>query len=406
MNLKKNYRYLLVLSLCLMALGIALSTLFDNEKDLLDAPIYKFLLGMPSGIVFFFVVIFAPITEEIAFRSWACKKKAWTWISFIVSSIFVFNINIYPGILYSILFLAIILFLKNKSKHRLFSFLILTSITFASLHYGNLQLRSFLIAFPQYLGMGLLLSYFALRFNLLIAIIAHALNNFIAIASLGLFLNSDKPINFESKTYKATLTNSPFEWSLNSNSSNALSRETISFNNTPISSIAQRLIGTYDTKNYWIKQNEIKDFRNYNLLVKRKDTNNFIDYKMVIVDLCKLKDIKIDTIKEKREVYVLNIKDLDKIIDKGEDWDIKKPLIKTTVYALCEALSDGTTRSKEKIQTIIPQKGVPNNSIWIDFNKLYKQSNFKEMKNMLNTTHGITLTKKDTIVNVIRIREK
>lgn len=405
MNLKKNYRYLLVLSICLIVLGMTLVVLFDNEKDLLNAPIYKFILGMPLVVVVFFVVIFAPITEEIAFRSWACKKKVWTWISFVVSSVFVFAINIYAGVIYSILFLAIILFLKNKPKHRLFSFLILTSITFASLHYGNLQPRSFFLAFPQYLGIGLLLSYFALRFNLLTSIIAHAINNFLALVALGIFSPTQEPIKFEGSTYNATLTSTQTKWGVNYDRSNTLGRETIVFKNYDISSILERLIGVNDT-NYWIKESEIFDFRSYDLLVKQKDTNKYIDYKTVVVDLSKLKNIKIDTIKEKREVYVFNVKDWDKIIDKGEDWESKDPLFKTSVFALCSELSRGTIASNKETQTIIPQKGVSNNFIWIDFNKLYKYSTFEEKKNMLNTTHGITLTKKDTIINIIRFRSK
>lgn len=406
MNLKKNYRYLLVISLCLMALGFVLRLLFDNEQDVFNDPVYKFIFNLPLGFVLFYTVIFAPITEEIAFRSWGCKRKAWIWISFAVSSIYVILINVYAGILYSVLFLLIIFFLKDKPKHRLFSFLILTSITFASLHYGNLQPKSFLLSFPQYLGMGLLLSYFTLRFNLLIAIIFHALNNFVAIAALGLFINSDKPLNFEGKTYKATLTNAPLEWGFNSVKTNALGRETISFKSTPLGSIAESLIGAYDKNTYWIKQNEILSFRNYDLIVNQKDTNNYIDYKAVLDDLCKLKELKIDTIKEKREVYVLNVKDWDKIIDKGEDWDSKKPLIKTSVFSLCGELSRGTIASKEETPTVIPQKGVSNNIIWVDFNRLYKQKTFEEKKNMLYSSHGIILTKKDTVVSVIRIREK
>ena len=127
---------------------------------------------------------------------------------------------------------------------------------------------------------------------------------------------------------------------------------------------------------------------------------------MVVEDLCKYTDLKIDTIKEKREVYVLNIKDLDKIIDKGEDWESKDPLFKTSVFALCSELSRGTIASMEETPTIIPQKGVSNNIIWVDFNRLYKQKTFEEKKNMLFSSHGITLTKKDTVVSVIRIREK
>ncbi len=406
MNLKKNYRYLLVISLCLIALGVLLRTLFDKEQDVFNDPIYKFLFNLPLGLVLFLTVIFAPITEEIAFRSWGCKRKAWIWISFAVSTVYVLIINVYGGIIYSVLFLLIIFFLKDKPKLRLYSFLILSSITFASLHYGNLQPMSFLLSFPQYVGIALLCSYLTLRFNLLTSIIAHALNNFVAIAAMGLFFNSDKPINFEGKTYKATLTNTTMEWGNNSVRTNALGRETISFKSTPLGSIAESLIGAYDENTYWIKQNEILSFRNYDLLVKQKDTNSFIDYKSVIDDLCKFTDLKIDTIKEKREVYVLNVKDWDKIIDKGEDWDSKKPLIKTSVFALCSELSRGTMASMEETPTIIPQKGVSNNIVWVDFNRLYKQKTFEEKKNMLFSSHGITLTKKDTLVNIIRIREK
>lgn len=402
MNLRKNYRYLLVLSLCLMALGMALTLLFDSERDILDAPIYRFVLDMPLAVVFFFIVIFAPITEEIAFRSWACKKKAWTWVSFVASSLFVFLFNIYAGIIYSIIFLAIIFLFKDKPKHRLFSFLILTSLTFAIMHYDNLQPKSFYLAFAQYLGAGLFFAYFALRFNLLTAIIVHAINNFIAIAAMGLIFSSNETNTLENTTYKFTLSRVAPQWSFGGRTTSTFGIAEISIERYTIGSIAESLIEYSDTS-YWVIDNEVTDFRKYNMRVERKDTNSKIDYRELLIDLAKLKKIQIDTIQEKRLVWVLNAKDWDSISYKEDDLYNYDPLTKVGVYSLCSQLSVPIMFEKEKTLDVIPQKGVYDRTIWIDKNVFYQKS-FEQKKKTLETRYSITLTKKDTLINVIRIR--
>ncbi len=385
-----------------MALGIALTLLFDSERDILDAPIYRFILDLPLAVVFFFIVIFAPISEEIAFRSWACKKKAWTWVSFIASSLFVLVFNIYAGIIYSIIFLAIIFLFKDKPKHRLFSFLILTSLTFALMHYDNLQPRSFYLAFAQYLGAGLFCAYFALRFNLLTAIIVHAINNFIAIAAMGLIFSSNETNTLENTTYKATLSRVAPQWGLGGSTFSTFGVDTISIESYTIGSIAESLTKYSDTS-FWVIDYEVTDFRKYNMRVERKDTNSKIDYRELLLDLAKLKKIIIDTIQEKRLVWVLNAKDWDTISYKEDDLYNHDPLTEFSVYFLCSQLSVPSMMEKEKTLDVIPQKGVYDRRIWIDDNVIYQRS-FEQKKKTLETRYGITLTKKDTLINVIRIR--
>lgn len=405
MNLKKNYRYLLVLSLCLIALGTALTTLFNTEQDAFNAPINKFLKEMPWLFVVFYVALIGPIMEEIAFRSWACKKKYWTWISFVTSSIYVLTINIYAGIIYPILFLTIIFFFRNKPKHRLFSFLILTSISFASMHYENLQARSFLFAFPQYLGLGLLFAYFALRFNLFVSMLAHIINNSLALFLLGFFSIPEKPIQLENESYTATLTNISFSNNFNRGTSSMFHGDYIDINKYTIGSIASSLLEEGEEK-YYIHRDETESYKQYNLYAKQKDTNILINQKELLLDFCRIKNLKIDTIQEKKEVYILSVNDISKIKHKKEHDNNKSNMV-TTIFGLCSMLSENSLFSSDKVETIvIPNKNLKNEYISIDYNKIHFSKTFEEKQKSLATSYGITLTKKETIVNVIRIREK
>lgn len=405
-NLRKNYRYLLVISIALIIIGIILKALFDTTEDFFNDPIYKFIMEMPWFIVVFFVVIFAPITEEIAFRSWTCKKRYWKWISFAVSTIFVAVTNIYIGIAYGLVFLSIILLLKNKPKLQLFSFLIITSLTFASLHYGNLQPKSFLLAFPQYLGVGLFLAFLALRFNLLTSILVHALNNGIALFALGLFSPVEKPIKLENTTYKATLTNLSYKFKFDQHSSAALHGDFIEMYNYKVSSMIESLIEENDSI-YYIKQDEVISFKKYNLYAKQKDTTKLINQKELILDLCKLKNIKVDTIQEKREVYLLNIRDWKKVISKEKDFDTINPLMISTMFGLCNMITNSYLISTgSSTQYVIPDKNIQNKTIVFDYNLISYERTFEQIRKSLDSAYSITLRKKDTIVNVIRIRNK
>lgn len=405
-NLKKNYRYLLVISIALFIIGIILKALFDTNDDFFNDPIYKFIMEMPWFVVVFLVVIFAPIMEEIAFRSWACKKRYWKWISFDVSTIFVVVTNVYVGIVYGLVFLSVILLLKNKPKLQLFSLLILTSLTFASLHYGNLQPKSFLLAFPQYLGIGLLLSFFALRFNLLTSILVHALNNGIALFALGLFSPVEKPVKLENTTYKATLTNLSYKFKLASYSFGDFHGDYIEIKNYKVSSMIKSLIGENDSV-YYITQDEVISFKKYNLYAKQKDTTKLINQKELILDLCKLKNIKVDTVQEKREIYLLNIRDWDKVIYKEKDFDTINPLMISTIFSLCNMITNnlGLLSSSSK-QYVIPEKHIQNKTIALDYDLISYGRTFEQKRKSLDSAYSITLRKKDTIVNIIRIRER
>lgn len=402
-NLKKNYRYLLVISIALIIIGITLNALFDTNEDFFNDPIYKFIINMPWYVVVFFVVIFAPITEEIAFRSWACKKQYWKWISFCSSTSFVAFTNIYIGIAYGLAFLSIILLLKNKPKFQLFSFLILTSLTFASLHYGNLQPKSFLLAFPQYLGIGLFLSYITLRFNLLTSILVHALNNGFALLVLGLFSPAEKPIKFENTSYKATLTNLSYKFKFDLYSSGTFHGDFIELKNYKLSSIIESLMDNDSV--YYITQDEVISFKTYDLYAKQRDTTQLINQKELILDLCKLKNIKVDTIKEKREVYLLSVRDWGKIIYNEEEFDTINPLMTTTIFGLCNTLTNSELFSSPK-QYIIPEKSTQNKVIAYDYNLISYGKTFEQKRKSLDSAYSIILRKKDTIVTIIRIRDK
>lgn len=404
MNLKIKYPYLLVVSLSLIALGFSLSYFLDKEQDLFSNPIYLFFRDFPLGFIFFFTVIFAPITEELAFRSWACKKKYWTWVSLIVSSLFVGVINIYAGIIYALVYLSIIIFTRNNPKHRLISLLILTSLAFASLHYGNLQIKSYLLAFPQYLGVGLLFAYLTLRFNLLTAIITHILNNFVVLLLTGIILSPNENFNLENSHYKADITGVSPNWGFGGGMPSMYGWDTITIENENVGSIAKSLIELSDST-FCVIDNQVDDFRRYNILAVKKDTSEKLDYKQLLIDISKTLNIKIDTFKQNRKVWVLNARDWDNLeFKRGSKFDYQTHYIKG-IYSLCRELSYPSLLSTEETLDVIPQKGVINRTILMK-NDYYSLSKFSEKKEMLDSNYGITLTQKDTVVNVIRLRNK
>jgi membrane protease YdiL (CAAX protease family) len=361
-------------------------------------PINKFITKMPLIFVILYTLVFAPIIEELGFRAWGCKKKKWKWISFSVSTIYISIVSPYFGIIYACLFLSIIFFLKNKPKQQIFSFLVLTSIAFASLHYDNLQLIPFICSFPQYLGIAIFLTYLTLRFNLFASIVFHIINNCIYLFAFGLLTPKEEPIKFENKTYSATLTNLSYKSKLEIYSSSALHGDYIKMNNLTLHSIVEDLILDNDTT-YFVKENDLMQFKKYYLYAIQKDSSILIDQKELLNDICKIKKIKIDTIQKQKEVYFLNIRDWNKVMDNAEN--IGTNNLKTTcpVFNLCSILSSSE-------QTIIPEKGIYNKTIIIDSKLISQKRPLKEIKRALDSCYTITFRKKDTIVNIIRIQNK
>ncbi len=93
--------------------------------------------------------------------------------------------------------------------------------------------------------------------------------------------------------------------------------------------------------------------------------------------------------------------------DHKKEHDNNKSNMVTTIFGLCSMLSENSLFSSDKVETIvIPNKNLKNEYISIDYNKIHFSKTFEEKQKSLATSYGITLTKKETIVNVIRIREK
>lgn len=398
-NLRKNYRYLIIIAILLYLIGMALNLLINFDEDIMDSPVNKFIIKMPLIYVLLYVLVFAPIVEEIGFRAWGCNKKKWKWISFSVSTIYVFIVNPYFGIIYGGLFLSIILFLKEKPKQQIFSFLVLTSFSFASLHYANLQLIPFICSFPQYLGIALFLTYLTLRFNLFASIVFHIINNSIYLFAFGLLTPKEEPIKFENKTYSATLTNLSYKSKLEIYSSFASHGDYIKINNLTLHSIVEDLLLDNDTT-YYIKENDLMQLKKYDLYAVQKDSSVLINQNELLKDICKIKKIKIDTIQELKEVYFLNIKDWNKVLDNKENIDTNNLKTICPVFNLCSILSSNSK------QTIIPEKGIYNKTVIIDNKFISNKRPFKEIKRALDSCYTITFRKKDTIVNIIRIQNK
>lgn len=397
-NLRKNYRYLIIIAILLYLIGIALNLLINFDDNIMDSPVNNFIIKKPLIFVLLYVLVFAPVIEELGFRAWGCKKKKWKWISFSISTIYVFIVNPYFGIIYGCLFLSIIFFLKNKPKQQIFSFLVLTSISFASLHYANLQFLNFICSLPQFLGIAIFLTYLTLRFNLFASIVFHIINNSLYLFAFGLLSPSEESIKLENKTYTATLTNLSYKSKLEIYSSSAIHGDYIKMHNLTLNSIIEDLILDNDTT-YYIKENNLMLFKKYDLYAIQKDCSILINQNELLNDICKIKKIKIDTIKTQKEVYILNIKDWNKVLYKEENIGNNNKTI-CPVFNFCSKLSSNSK------QIIIPEKGVYNKTIIIDNKFISPKSSFEEIKRALDSCYTITFRKKDTIVNIIRIQNK
>lgn len=221
---------------------------------------------------------------------------------------------------------------------------------------------------------------------------------------MGMIFSTNETISIDNSNYNAIITRSSPEWGVGYQHVSSFLWDTIQIDNYNIGEIAKSLTEYSDTS-YWLIDNEVIDFKKYNMLVVQKDSSAKIDYRNVLIEFSESMKIKIDTIKESRQVWVLNAKNWDNITYKqSENYDYHKQSRKD-IYSLCSELSIPSILSTEEVFTVIPQKGINNITIIID-NNLYSQQSFAEKKNILELHYGITLTKRDTIINVIRIRNR
>lgn len=395
--LKKNNNWLYVTAILLYVLGIILSIVFDKDLSLEDNPILGVFNQMNGWLILLAMVVIAPILEELSFRSWAVKKNWTKYLSLVLSSAFMFLFNPYIALVYFLIFLVIIIFLRKKTKTMLISLAIISSIGFVLAHSGNLEKDIFLQTIPMYLGVGLLLSYIALRFKLRHAILTHALYNFIILLLGGFIIPFGDVITLNEGNYNGTLT--PVSGLSTQYKTDTYGGYSANIHRKMLPEIIYMIDfdGKYPIKTY------PKGYSFYNLNVKTNDTLSLIDLKALSEELKRKANIRIDTLVELREVYHLEIKDVDIIKLNEDDFsdlsDIKLSIELDYIIKTIGRHYDKTIRIPDKY------KGLK----IIDINKFLNITSditFEQTLKDLEKEYGITLTPKPTKIKTIRIFEE
>lgn len=395
--LKKNNNWLYVTAILLYVLGIILSIVFDKDLSLEDNPILGVFNQMNGWLILLAMVVIAPILEELSFRSWAVKKNWTKYLSLVLSSAFMFLFNPYIALVYFLTFLVIIIFLRKKTKTMLISLAIISSIGFVLAHSGNLETDIFLQTIPMYLGVGLLLSYIALRYKLKHAILTHALYNFIILLLGGFIIPFGDVITLNEGNYNGTLT--PVSGLSTQYKTDTYGGYSANIHRKMLPEIIYMIDfdGKYPIKTY------PKGYSFYNLNVKTNDTLSLIDLKALSEELKRKANIRIDTLVELREVYHLEIKDVDIIKLNEDDFsdlsDIKLSIELDYIIKTIGRHYDKTIRIPDKY------KGLK----IIDINKFLNITSditFEQTLKDLEKEYGITLTPKPTKIKTIRIFEE
>lgn len=307
-NLRKNYNLLLIIGLAFYVLGMILNLIFNLDASVEDNPIIGMITDMNGWILIIITVIIGPIMEEFSFRSWSIKKKWTKYLCLVLATGFILlSFNIYAGIFFALSFTAIMFLLKEKPKLQTYSFVILTSLGFALCHYGNLDLLNYLVAFPMYFGLALVLCYIALRFKFRYAILTHALYNFTLMFLGGFIIPFGSEITLNQGNYTGKLT--PVSGLYSSDNATIIGFKTTIIYRKSLSQIASSLIDKniyYQYKTYPIGYNF------YNLKVVSKDSKG-VDLKSLFKELVKKGNLRIDTISGIKTVYFLKVKDIEKI---------------------------------------------------------------------------------------------
>jgi len=173
----------ILLSLIILTILSNIITSFCNIET--PTSFIHFFSEYNPYLITLMLVIIIPVIEELCFRGWIFKRQSLKILSFIFFAGYMILSFKFFGII-CILLLFYSWFLDKNAKRRSIILLVLSSLIFSFIHYGNFDtVKPFLITLPNYLFIGLLLGYLAYKTQKIrLSIIVHILNNAIAIAFL------------------------------------------------------------------------------------------------------------------------------------------------------------------------------------------------------------------------------
>ena len=300
---KKKYEHkvILILGLIFFVLGTLFNiyyiSQFKNDIYSFQSPVLTNLSDLtPLKIISFTIIVF-PFLEEIVFRLWTMKKRFTYIISLIGISLIIFQISksfLIFALVALILFLCFF-WIKNTIINA-----VITSLIFAFMHYGNIDSSLCIVNLIPYFGLSLILSFIGLKFNFFLCVLAHSVNNFIAMIPLIFFPNQNMSlIQFENNTYTAQLTEiSVFSSGENKNINNLDTIEVIS-------TLPELIPNISPFNNEIIYASEVNSLNKYQLTAFSKP-NEKISIEQLIRDLQKIANIGSDTTIIKAHIIKIN----------------------------------------------------------------------------------------------------
>ena len=260
-QLLKNGGVILCSSLFIYILLIFFdSSKFDNAS--------RFDIDISIILLVFFAVLVGPLLEEITFRGVFTNNKLLKIIPFLMIPIYVlYSKNLY--LLTIVIPYLILTFYQSKINSNKNYLYYLNAIIFSLVHYKIYDFNSIYTIIPMFIqfGMGLILTWIVINFNIFKSIICHSLYNLILMIILIAPLQfPEEKINIiETKNYhfkwkKTPIFNSKMV-SIKSPSKHEFYCENININ---------AIISFYNLKK--IKVNEENIFYKFKFSIKNKDT--------------------------------------------------------------------------------------------------------------------------------------
>ncbi len=263
-----NSKYYLIIGVVLYLIGFLTVNIFSDNTVNSQEGLLKMMGEIKYFlVVFIFIVIIAPIMEELAFRLWLTERKytKYTSLSLITAVSYLAFHSVTVSVIIFILLLFSFFFFKKKSLTQMLS-VTLTSLIFAVFHYHNFSHSARWFLFIELTGIAFILSYVILRFGFIYGVLLHSVNNLIALSMLLAFSSNYSGV-FESDDYTAQLEKQSIFKAFNLSSTSYSTKDSLVIESASLTSIALDLLPFESNVIY---KTSPSSFTNYNFIAYSK----------------------------------------------------------------------------------------------------------------------------------------
>ena len=313
-------RHCLIPGIVLLVIGILgtyIYPLFAGEtQTLIESSSFMNLLidELPLAMLIM-TLLFAPIVEEISYRSWTMKSKFWKYFSLVAITAFTyFSIN---SIILTCVAFVVLLFLFcifDGDKHKdLIQFLriLVTSILFSLAHYQNESGWFAVLAFIDRLGLALIICYVALRFRFIYGIVLHFANNLLVFV-LSYFFVTDYTFEINDETHTAKLT----EISMFDEQMDHWDEGDIVYTGClPV--VAYDLNCGYEYQNDQMFYPLVSRYNHYCYCATAKDSTKPVHHRQLFDEFLQRTNLRLDTVIPEK-IYYLEITDTSRLVEIGK----------------------------------------------------------------------------------------